>query len=1026
MGTLESLIISAVLAAFGSDKVGQIVRFARRFAGEKIGFAVEDEKSATSQAVRFAQDLVASGKVSDEFFDRLREISPDYADEIEQARQAWRDEQARESGAAFSGPPEEGPSVRGAVVNAAVDEHAAVRDERDSWLSELDEALDAVATAAPARPPQDWIDAAALLPSFDPRTLASASDREIDSGTNDTVIAMASLIEPEPAGQWILKRDVRREAVAGMVRSGTLPVALERARWLDSNGRYGLYRELLQEVSSTGQIEVGIGDPQDRLLAAQAISEWFDRTDRPPVNVDRLSVILEARDKLEPLRKLVGTHFRGRREELAMLDAREGFGPGKKRVLALTGIGGVGKSALLGRYVLSLADQPVPRPFVYLDFDRTDVDPARERSLIERMTRNLGLLYAGLASSRDFYAIEAAAAGDTLEQPLADWLPRGSTDEELLLNLNQRLEFLDTDYFVLIFDTFEQVALRGPDVMHRFANFLQLVLQTLPHARVILSGRGHIALPLDMHRLALKDLDAESADAVLEARGVSERPVRSRIVEVMGTSPLVLRLAAQAVKSGKLGPGDIDRFEAEARSTKVQGLLYTRILGHIRDPEIERLAHPGMVVRRVTPDVIRIVLADVCEIDAAQSETLFARLPNQIDLFEPASPPGTPLDDPFADPGALRHRQDLREAILEVMGDDPRWREVLPDIHKRAGDYYRGRPGLVARAEHVYHQLMLDADPEYLDTVWDAALAPGLARSWAEPIPVRARAWLGLRIGYEWSPGTLDLRLIDWEIRTARIAEERLRAGETEGALAVLRERTERTAASPLTRLEAQALSALGRQDEAVAVVERALAQSAEAPAAHVLGLHLLAAETAMPGPSAEKAHAHALRAAKLAEAAGDVTSKLRALEVLSRLTKDDQVVRELERTFVDTPERSLRVNEEVAARVVRAIGSESEAVMRKAALVFGDLPKQNLLTNDLRTWGSFFAAVRRHEGGEQLLAAFAPHIGLSSTERDSRRFATEVLRHGRRGEALTTVLTAFGKDDAIRAAALSTFRLPA
>ena len=113
-------------------------------------------------------------------------------------------------------------------------------------------------------------------------------------------------------------------------------------------------------------------------------------------------------------------------------------------------------------------------------------------------------------------------------------------------------------------------------------------------------------------------------------------------------------------------------------------------------------------------------------------------------------------------------------------------------------------------------QLMLDADPEYLDTVWDAALAPGLARSWAEPIPVRARAWLGLRIGYEWSPGTLDLRLIDWEIRTARIAEERLRAGETEGALAVLRERTERTAASPLTRLEAQALSALGRQDEAV------------------------------------------------------------------------------------------------------------------------------------------------------------------------------------------------------------------
>jgi hypothetical protein len=45
--------------------------------------------------------------------------------------------------------------------------------------------------------------------------------------------------------------------------------------------------------------------------------------------------------------------------------------------------------------------------------------------------------------------------------------------------------------------------------------------------------------------------------------------------------------------------------------TAVQGQLYQQILNHIPDPDLRQLAHPGLVVRRVTRDVIKEVLARI-------------------------------------------------------------------------------------------------------------------------------------------------------------------------------------------------------------------------------------------------------------------------------------------------------------------------------------------------------------------------------------------------------------------------------
>ncbi|WP_341887205.1 hypothetical protein [Variovorax sp. YR752] len=1012
------LILSAVLATFGKSAAGTLVRFARRFAGEKIGLAVESETSPTSQAARFARELAEAGKLSEALFDALESTSPEYKDIIDRARQAWRREQGDETvrnaeavaaSAAVRGP---GATATGAGV--------------DDWLVGLDAVLDEAASP-PSSPPPYWIDAAALLPSFDPRALARLAHESKDGQADDALVAMAPLVETEGSGLWVLKREARRDAIAHMVDQGTLRQALDLARRLDRDRRHGLYMDLLDQACDYGHIRVTVNDSQESLVAAQAIGDWFQRAKHQPVDLDRLSVLLEARDKIQPLRKLVGKHFQGREEELAILAEPAGFGPQHMHVLALTGLGGVGKSALIGRYVLTLIDVEVPKPVVYLDFDRAEVDPANPRKLIERIARNLGLLYAGLLgspASRDFYQLEGIAAGDNIppNEQLAHWLPKVDTEPELLRGLKQGL---NDDEIVLVFDTFEVVCARGPEVLRRFADFVQLFLSILPRARIVISGRGRIDLPLDMYPMVLKDLDTRSARAVLVSHGVVDEGLQSRILEVMGSSPLVLRLAGQAVKSGKLSLNDINQFDAQARGTRVQGLLYTRVLGHISDPDIERLAHPGMVVRRITAEVIRVVLADVCRIAPAQAKPLFARLPGQIDLFEPASEL-RPDDDPLADPGALRHRQDLREALLQVMHDDPRWRSDLPLIHRRAADYYKDLPGLVARAERLYHLLMLDSEWDELeqdDLPWDDRMAPLLARSWAEPFPVRARAWLGLRLGLDWSEPGQDLRLVDWEIRTARVARERLRAGDAAGALVALHERQERTPGSVLDIVEANALTTLGRHADALHVLELALERRAHAPVAHVLQLQLMAADAADVLGRAADAQAHAESAAAMAGAAGDVNARLHALDVLGRVTGSPVVMRELERTFVDSPQRDLRADEQLAARVVRSFGSTSNAVLRKAASTFGDLPQQDLLTNDLRTWSSLFETVKSRQGGLKLLTTFAPRIGLATREDDPVRFATEVLRHGLRGETIDTLLTAFGDDPAIVAGSLATFK---
>ena len=107
-------------------------------------------------------------------------------------------------------------------------------------------------------------------------------------------------------------------------------------------------------------------------------------------------------------------------------------------------------------------------------------------------------------------------------------------------------------------------------------------------------------------------------------------------------------------------------------------MLYRRILEHIgdrqKDETLAAIAHPGLVLRRVTPELIEEVLFKVLKIKvptpSVTARDLFNRLRREVWLVQDA---GT---------DAVTHRIDLRRTMLRLIDADRR--ETARRIHREA------------------------------------------------------------------------------------------------------------------------------------------------------------------------------------------------------------------------------------------------------------------------------------------------------------------------------------------------------
>jgi hypothetical protein len=231
-----------------------------------------------------------------------------------------------------------------------------------------------------------------------------------------------------------------------------------------------------------------------------------------------------------------------------------------------------------------------------------------------------------------------------------------SLDWELLIG---DLLMLIPSQILVVLDTFEQVQRRGPSAVSSLLTLIYSLLSHPDRIRVLISGRAEIPdLPLATGR-HLTGLDRSEAARLLISMSEApvERDTAKAIVDLLGTSPLTIRLASQLLATGDGDPGDL--FALEVKGEQVNAELYRRVLGHIRDLDVRKLAHPGLVLRRITADVIRHVLSRPCGVpvtDEWHARNLFERFANEAMLVE-RTPDGQ----------ALIHRADIRQVMLPQM-----------------------------------------------------------------------------------------------------------------------------------------------------------------------------------------------------------------------------------------------------------------------------------------------------------------------------------------------------------------------
>lgn len=725
-----------------------------------------------------------------------------------------------------------------------------------------------------ALPHWPYLAAAAVLTDF-----AADKLQPLGGGKPDLAAVGAMLIEHGEAikcgpatGRWSLCNTSRRAALAELSRQGKLRDALAVTSERPDNPTQ---REF--DALAAGKAPKVKGKSLTELLGLEgAIDLLGPVIDTAAETRAELSAQIQRLRLLEPLQRLVTDGFAGRKKELERLRAYVDELPSAtfrewlsrraasvldvfrhRKPLVIWGPGGVGKSTLIAKFLLEHAgpDQTKPTPFVYLDFDRGQLDPQRPDTLLNEALRQIKVQFPEFAAAASTLATDSRtriASEDSADIARSAHFDLSTQLRKDFIEFLKRISSLRESNVLLFLDTFEVVQRRGSTPVFTVLQLAAQLLTDMPRLRLVMAGRADlraIDFPFTdksppWKPLPLEGFDCEAGRVYLEARlnqvGATRVPQSAldRIVSLVRGNPLSLRLAAQVfAKQGlKALEGAVDQasFDVAFAHERVQGMLHSRIVNNLDGP-VQKIADPGLIVRRITPEVIAEVLAEPCglELKPGDANALFERLKNEVALVEPIGGQ------------TLRHRPDVRLLMLPLLraklGNKAR------RIDEAAVAFWKERNDPEARAEEIYHLLWLDTDSAALESSWEQGPVPKLALEEAldefealDGSPA-VRIWLCSKLNRE-IPTALEERadLIEWERHTELRARSLLSSGNLEEALRALRSRAERTPASALWSLELETLKLLARDVEALALVDRAweAAESANVPA-HVVALLL-------------------------------------------------------------------------------------------------------------------------------------------------------------------------------------------
>lgn len=719
--------------------------------------------------------------------------------------------------------------------------------------------LESVVPAAPLSP---YLLAAAVLHVFDPVVLHPC-DGGIKKDSYDQLFARSAVAVGWPRMR-ILRVDVR---LAALRQLGTREAML-KALAANPDRQTTPVQRLLEEA-----INGDLGSLSQRSFSElEQLNQLYEWKINEIISMPAVEIFREAHRRRASIARfdhLVDDNFIGRQAELQKLRDHVGavspsvwarvrgfFSSNARPPLFLSGPGGAGKTALLGRFLVEYVETPSNGwfPFAYVAFDSDVVEvsepftllieiaqqmiaqvtqaasPAAGRSLedtfrlyrasVARYRDDRGTLVnraSSFSNQRERISMLGKSERQLLEE-LATFLHR-LTDEAAAQQNAKSIPVL------IVFDSFEEVIYRAREELIGFWRTLSALSQFFPPLRVVIAGRAGPG-QADIHsenltEYVLPDLNVTDSTELLKRLGVVSAGRAETIARQVGGNPLTLRLAAR-VASEEQGTGGIDglktrRFGLLSISPAlIRGQLYRRVLDHIHDDDVRALAHPGMVLRRVTPEIIENVLAPICltSMSEVRALDLFDRLRDEHALVR------------LEGDGSLRYREEVRRPVLELlMQDRP---DEVRHLHRAAINYYSAftdENDPLNRAEELYHRLMLEQAPWDLELRWFPGVSKYLFNT-IEEIPLAQRVWLAQRMSITLPDEVyMNADLEAWENLTAQKVLRLLRYNDFELAANLLKSRGDRSAASPLFALEARVLMALNQQNEAVALLERALSE---------------------------------------------------------------------------------------------------------------------------------------------------------------------------------------------------------
>ena len=560
---------------------------------------------------------------------------------------------------------------------------------------------------------------AAVSGRFEPALLAKALG--LDDATQLTALgALAPLCSVETASgrvNWLLHSERRASSLRWLVNQQRLTTVCDGP--LPPTDRLG---EMLRHILKQQPIVLEQLSDED-LLAVSWSLEALTSIDVPKPAAREVHQRLARTRFLPGYGVLLAKEFIDRDNEQAKLAAFVRDPAPGLRLLLLSGPGGSGKSTLLAKFARDIAAAGAAT-VVVLDFDRPGFDGADTLWLEMEITRQVGAQHPeheqSLRQARE--EVRRTSADRRHAQQMFD---SGSlegargTRHSVLLPVKEALDDAGRDQsLLLILDTFEEVVQRElTGGILEWLSDLDSLLSPIS-LRVILSGRIFDNLRsyvqgYKAEQIVIDQFPPETAGEFLRALGVPE-PAAARLAasEALPRRPLELKLVAKLITDSSLS--SIDELERElqeggdAARDLFAGLVYRRVLLRISVPDnargepssiitdelLRKLAYPGLVLRYVTPALVREVMVPALELPELD-DTQAAKALDMLARYEWLV---------YRHQDEVWPRRDLRRSVLKPMlAENPARTKRIREL---AVSFFETSPDERMRSEVFYHQLM--------------------------------------------------------------------------------------------------------------------------------------------------------------------------------------------------------------------------------------------------------------------------------------------------------------------------------